>query len=182
MTALSNNLACRKDLFMEAGGFPVKFPVCEDMFLTYQISRKHKLLWLNNNGVRHHFKTNLMGFLKHQFFFGKESTKFFLYNPDILQAGNHQGKELHIAIITSVFALAFLILYYFSLLQVFFVLFVFFLLFHFLVYLRFLFYLKKNGFNKLNLVRAYVVSYIRDVVAAVSFFSGLVLYIKMRKL
>lgn len=181
-TALSNNLACRKNLFWKVGGFPKEFPVCEDMFFTYQVSRNHKLMWLKNNGVKHHFKTNLISFLKHQYFFGRESTRFFLYNPAILKESNHQGKELHIAIISSVFALAFLILYYFSLLPIFFIFFIFFIILHFFVYLKFIFYLKGRGFNKLDLSRAYVVSFIRDVVVALSFFTGLALYIKMRKL
>ncbi len=181
-TALSNNLACRKSLFWEAGGFPKEFPVCEDMFFTYQVSRNHKIIWLKNNGVKHHFKTSLISFLRHQYFFGRESTRFFLYNPSILKEGNHQGRELHVAIISSVFSLAFLILYYFSLQPVFFMTSIFFLMLHIFVYLKFVFYLKKSGFSKLNLVRAYLVSYTRDVVAAVSFFFGLALYINERKL
>lgn len=180
-TALSNNLACRKDLFWEAGGFPKEFPVCEDMLFTYRVSRDHKITWLKNNGVKHHFKTNLISFLRHQYFFGKESTRFFFCNPYILKEGNHQGRELHIVIVSSVFALAFLILYYLSLKPIFLMFFIFFMFLHFLIYLKFVFYLKKRGFNILDLVRAYFVSYIRDVVAAFSFFTGLALYIKMRR-
>lgn len=189
LTLLSNNMACRKNVFWEEKGFPKKYPVCEDMYLAYQISRKHKILWLEDNGVKHHFKKNLKSYLKHQYFFGQQSTKFFLDNPDILLSNNHQGKVLHMVIGTSflsvvglLIAFGLVLLNYFLLAQaalvsvgvMFFV--------HFLLYSKFIWHLRKKGLPKINLIKAYCVSYLRDVVASFSFFSGWALYIKERKL
>lgn len=188
-TALSNNMACRKNLFWEAGGFPKKYPVCEDMFLTYQISRKYKISWLKGNGVKHHFKKSLKSFLKHQYFFGRESTRFFLDNPQILVESNHQGKQLYLAIGTSLMSLfaVFIAITFFITgnipwVKLAFVLGGIFLILHLFLYTGFIFYLQKKELSKINLIRAYLVSYLRDLVAAFSSFAGLVLYIKMRKL
>lgn len=188
-TALSNNMACRKTLFWEAGGFPKKYPVCEDMFLSYQISRKHKILWLKNNGVKHHFKSSLRDYLLHQYFFGKQSTFFFLENPMVLASGNHQGRQLHSAIgasllgLSSVFiAVVFFITGNIPWVKLAFILGGVFLILHLFLYTGFISHLQNKGLSKLNLIMAYFVSYFRDLVAAFSFFAGLALYIKMRKL
>ena len=188
-TALSNNMACRRTIFWEAGGFPKKYPVCEDMFLTYKISRKYKISWLKGNGVKHNFKKNLRGFLKHQYFFGRESTRFFLDNPKILVGSNHQGRKLHLAIGTSLLSMFFIfmaIIFFITgnipWVKFAFVLGGMFLILHLLIYTGFMFYLKNKRLSVFNLIRAYFISYLRDVVAAFSFFIGLVLYIKMRKL
>lgn len=184
-TLLSNNMACRKSCFWQARGFPNQYPVCEDMFLSYQISRKHNIIWLKNNGVKHHFKRSFLGFLKHQYFFGKESTRFFLENPHILTVSNHQGRSLHLSIIFSSLGLTFLfsgfiLMILNHLLVSKFVLGIsaFFLLAHFFLYLNFLFYLKEKDLSILSIVKAYLVSFSRDLVAALSFMSGLTLYIK----
>lgn len=184
-TLLSNNMACRKICFWEAGGFPKKYPVCEDMFLSYQISSHYEIRWLKYNGVKHHFKYNLRDFLKHQYFFGKESTRFFLENPKILLNSNHQGKQLHLAIIfSSLSIVSFLVTFIFliadklliskSALGVTGVLF----FAHFILYLKFLFYLKTKGLSVLEVIKAYFVSFLRDLIAVISSISGLALYIK----
>lgn len=186
-TLLSNNMGCYKKYFWEAGGFPKQFPVCEDMFLAYQISKKYKLRWLQNNGVKHHYKKNLRDFLKHQYFFGKESTFFFLNNPEILQSDNHQGKQLHLAIVTSFLGLISLFLFfisavfsisYFKEITLFFT--ISFLFLHFLLYSEFLLYLKKKKYSVLDITRAYYVSFLRDIVAAFSFFTGVALYFRAK--
>lgn len=188
VTLLSNNMAIRRSIFWEVGGFSKKYPVCEDMLISYKISRKYKILWLKNNGVKHHFKNNFKSFLKHQYFFGKESTKFFLENPQVL-VNNHQGKQLHIAISTAflstmglfiIIILLFIKQYFIAwiiLLIVCSLLFI-----HIILYRKFMFYLKKKGMIFLNILRAYFISYCRDLIAAFSFFDGLTLYIKERKL
>ncbi|KKR81029.1 MAG: family 2 glycosyltransferase SpsQ [Candidatus Daviesbacteria bacterium GW2011_GWA1_41_61] len=189
VTLLSNNMACRKFCFWKAGGFPTRYSVCEDMFLGYQIARHYKVMWLKDNGVKHHFKRSLKDFLRHQYYFGKQSTRFFLENPQILVCNNHQGKQLHIAIGASFFSLVGLMVAFILsivnqlfLSQIVLILVAGLLAVHFFLYSAFLSYLKKKGLSKLNLFRAYYASYLRDLLAAVSFFDGLALYIKERKL
>lgn len=189
VTLLSNNMACRKSCFQEAGGFPIRYPVCEDMFLGFQIARRYKVVWLKDNGVQHHFKRSLKDFLRHQYFFGKESTRFFLENPQILMTNNHQGKQLHLAIGASFFSLTGIILAFILsvahqqfLSQAVLILVATLLISHFFLYSSFLVYLKAKGFSSSNLLRAYFASYLRDFLAAFSFFEGLALYIKERKL
>ncbi len=97
-TLVSNNFACRAELFRELGGFPEQYPVCEDMLLSYRIGQRSRLVWLSENGVGHHFKTSWAAFLRHQYFFGRESTRFFARHRALLRAGNHQGRALHLAI------------------------------------------------------------------------------------
>lgn len=188
-TLLSNNMAIRKDIFWKVGGFSKRYPVCEDMLISYQISRKYKIIWLKNNGVKHHFKNNIKAFLKHQYFFGKESTNFFLENPQVLLKNNHQGKRLYLAIgiaflsIVGMLIFLFCIFLYKYLLNwllivgissIF--------LTHLFLYWEFIVYLKKKKMKDLDILRAYVFSYCRDLIAAISFFDGLTLYIKERKL
>lgn len=184
-TLLSNNMACRRNVFWEAGGFSKKYPVCEDMLLAYKISLQNKIIWLKNSGVQHHFKTNLKDFLKHQFFFGKESTKFFLDNPDILVDNNHQGKQLHLSILAAFLTL---FLFFLDIISAFFgdsyirnillILTIVIFGLHLLLYLDFISFLRKRNFSLINLIKAYFVSFIRDIIAGCSFFGGLALYIK----
>lgn len=189
VTLLSNNMACRKNVFWEVGGFPREYPVCEDMFLGYKIARLYKVCWLKDNGVQHHFKRSLKDFLRHQYFFGKESTRFFLENPQILMINNHQGKQLHLAIGAAFFSFLGLLIAFilFSVHQTVLSRLVLLVIacllgIHFFLYSAFLFYLKKKGLSKMNLTKAYYVSYLRDFLAALSFFEGLALYFKKQKL
>ena len=186
-TLLSNNMACRKNCFLEAGGFPKQFPVCEDMYLSYQISHRYKVLWLKNNGVKHHFKKNLVDFLKHQHFFGKESTKFFLYNPKILFDNNHQGRQLHFAIMTASLSIIFIMIAPLSFMlgnsvwaSIAFKGAVGMLVLHYLLYWGLIVYLNMKKFSLLEIARAYFVSYIRDLVVSISFLEGFTVYITDR--
>lgn len=188
-TLLSNNMAIRKDVFWEVDGFSKKYPVCEDMLISYKISRKYKIIWLRNNGVKHHFKKNLKDFLKHQYFFGKESTKFFLDNPQVLVDNNHQGKRLHIAIGISFFSIIglFVILILFSVKQyllawLIFIIVSSLLFVHIFLYWEFLFHLNRQRMSFFNILKAYIFSFCRDFVTSISFFNGLTLYIKEKKL
>lgn len=182
-TLVSNNMACRKQVFLAERGFPEQYPVCEDMFLSYRISRKHKVLWLKDNGVKHHFKNSLREFLKHQYFFGKESTRFFLENPKLLFSGNHQGKTLHLAVMVSFLSfvsllttVVFLILGSFLASKVSLGVLVISVLVHLFLYLGFLFHLQKEGFSNFNTIKAYLVSFLRDLLSAFSFFDGFVFF------
>ncbi|MCL5072828.1 MAG: glycosyltransferase family 2 protein [Actinobacteria bacterium] len=187
-TLLSNNMACFRKDFLNIGGFSKKYPVCEDMLLAYKISQFSNIAWLKNNGVKHHFKTNLKDYLKHQYFFGKQSAKFFLDNPQILVDNNHQGKQLHFAIATSFLVILLFILEVISMIFlpglitkiVSIVLFLT-ILSHMVLYFEFIFYLSQKNFSIIDLIKAYLVSFFRDIIAGLSFFSGLTLYIKERK-
>lgn len=177
-TLVSNNFACRKSLFLEEDGFPEQYPVCEDMLFSYKISKRSKIIWLSNNGVQHCFKDSLREYLKHQYFFGTESTRFFLKNPELVFINNHQGKTLYAAIIVAfLFTLSelttvvFWILNKITLKWIFFGLFILLLLSHFLLYLRFICYLVRIKFT--NIVKAYCVSLMRDLVCGLSIIDGI---------
>lgn len=177
-TLVSNNFACRRSVFLEEGGFSEEYPVCEDMFLSYKITQRGKVIWISDNGVQHNFKDSLKTYLKHQFFFGAESIRFFLQNPRLLIVNNHQGKILYFAIVlTFLFALSglmtiiFMLLDNFALGWMFLEFFVLLLLIHFSLYLRFIRYLIKIKFK--NIMKAYWVSLIRDLVCGISIFNGI---------
>lgn len=171
-TLVSNNFACRRSAFLEEGGFPEEYPVCEDMLLSYKLSKRGKVIWLNKNGVQHHFKNSLIPYLKHQYSFGAESTRFFLQNLGLLFVDNHQGKILHIAIIMAFFCALSGLLALLGMGFLFIVLFILMLSTHFLLYLRFIGYLKKVKFP--NISKGYAVSFVRDLVCSLSIFDGLV--------
>lgn len=173
-TLVSNNMACRKTCFLQAKGFPEQYPVCEDMLLAYKISRQHQVLWLKNNGVKHHFKNSFKEFLKHQYFFGKESTRFFLENPELLFSNHHQSKKLHLAIIISFLSLI-------SLLAGLFRIFSLLLLIHLVLYSGFIFHLSRTGFSNLNIARAYFVSYLRDLICGPAFLAGFIAFLTRQK-
>lgn len=189
VTLLSNNMAIRHNIFWEVGGFAKEYPVCEDMLISYKISLKYKIIWLKNNGVKHHFKNNFKDFLKHQYFFGKESTKFFLENPNVLIKNNHQGKQLHIAIGTSFLsAISLLVIFILFLMKQYLLAWIILLIIgvllfiHILLYWKFICYLDKKKMTFFEVLKSYLISYCRDILAAFSFFNGLALYIKERKL
>ena len=98
-TLVSNNFACRAPAFRQAGGFSQRYPVCEDMLLSSKLSGLGNVAWLADNDIRHVFKSSLPGYLKHQYFFAAESTRFFLGNARILKHENHQGRQVHAAIV-----------------------------------------------------------------------------------
>lgn len=177
-TIVSNNFACRKSFFLEEQGFPEQYPVCEDMLLSYKISQRNKIIWLDDNGVQHYFKDSLKGYLKHQYFFGAESTRFFLLNPKLMIISNHQGKTLHFAImlagfftLSALLTVVSMLLGNFELGRMFLMVFVLLLLIHFLLYLRFIYYLAKIKFP--SIAKAYGISLLRDLVCSISIFGGI---------
>jgi hypothetical protein len=180
---VSNNFACRKSLFLTAGGFPEEYPVCEDMLLSYKISQKAKVIWLKDNGVQHHFKDSLKAYLKHQYFFGVESTRFFLQNRRLLFVNSHQGRSLHGGIIlallsflgisSAVFCIFLNNIYWERMLLSISALL---LAAHSFLYLQFIRYLTKIRFP--NIAKAYGVSFLRDLICGFSIFHGLGLAMK----
>lgn len=174
-TLVSNNLAIKKKIFEEFFGFPEQYPACEDMFLSYQISRKYPLLWLSDNGVIHHFKTSLISFLKHQYFFAAESMRFFLQNPVIKKASNHQGSSLHLSIMMAGLGVFFLFTSVFV--SIFFhnyllwLLFLLSLLMHSILNSDFLRYFIRYTHH--SLIKAYLVTLCRDIVACFAGIDGI---------
>jgi glycosyltransferase involved in cell wall biosynthesis len=178
-TLVSNNFACRRESFIALGGFPEQYRVCEDMFFSYKMSRKSRVLWLADNGVGHHFKTSLGGYLKHQYFFGAESTRFFMENSRLLGVGNHQGRRLHAAIAfawgTMVFVAVGMALVAGGNMWIaglFFPLSLMLLAAHGACYAGFIAYLAGQKFPWQ--LQAYGVCFLRDVVCGFSFFDGIV--------
>lgn len=177
-TIVSNNFACRKSVFLEDQGFPEQYPVCEDMLLSYKISQRSKVIWLNNNGVQHYFKDSLKEYIKHQYFFGAESTRFFIQNPKLMTIGSHQGRTLHFAIMLAFLSALSALLTVGSMFlgnvepwRMFLMIFALLLLTHFLLYLRFIHYLAKIKFP--NIAKVYGVSLLRDLVCGISIFDGI---------
>lgn len=100
-TSVSNNFACYKKVFFEAGGFPEHFRAAslEDMVFSFRISQQYQIFWDKENGVYHHFKPNLGGYLKQQYVFGRDTVYTFFEYPRLLFTKTHQGRSLHIEII-----------------------------------------------------------------------------------
>lgn len=74
----SLNLAIRKDLFLQAGGFDESYPrpSGEDFALTLKLSKLGKLLFLPNAWIYHKPpRSSLSSLLTHAFYQGKYSTK-----------------------------------------------------------------------------------------------------------
>lgn len=107
-TALSNNLAVRRELFHRVGGFPEIFrgATLEDMLLTFKISRVAKIRWLKDNGVRHHFPQSLRGYLRQQFAFGRDTVVAYGTTPALFQIKTHQGRALYFEILLTGLAVA----------------------------------------------------------------------------
>jgi glycosyltransferase involved in cell wall biosynthesis len=178
-TLVSNNMACKKSVFLAQGGFPEQYPVCEDMLLSYNIARHHKVLWLKDNGVRHHFKNSLSAYIKHQYYFGAESTRFFIDNPQLAVEGSHQGRALHVCIALALFLSVCLfaslpagLLGHSALALGLFLAGLTGILTHCLLYIPFL--QKLSGKTGQSVIKMYGVSLLRDICCGVSFVDGVV--------
>ncbi len=178
-TLVSNNFACRRSVFLELGGFPEDFPLpsLEDMLFSYLISRKYKVLWVNDSGVAHHFKRGLIAYLRHQYVYALESTKFFLRWPRVLFGGNHQGRALYEAIVlawcafaSSLAAIVSFVVGVPLLAWIFGGLAIAFFSAHAIHYLPFIMYLNRVKLDGIG--KAYGVSLIRDGLSAVAALHG----------
>lgn len=109
-TLVGNNFACTKDIFLKAGGFGEKYK-CEDMVLSYKISRLTKIFWDKENGVKHLFRNSLKGYLKQQYYFARDTVITYWLYPAILLVKTHQGKQIYLeTILTFLFFIFILIL------------------------------------------------------------------------
>jgi len=104
-TLVANNFACTRDVFFECGKFPERY-VCEDLRLSFKISRKYKIYWDKNNGVYHHFKDSLSGYLKQQFCFARDTVWSYYAYPDMIFIKTHQGKGIYLETALMLTALA----------------------------------------------------------------------------
>jgi glycosyltransferase involved in cell wall biosynthesis len=113
----SCNLACRKDAFLAAGGFPthLRYPASEDLEFSYNLSRKYKLLWNKDNGVGHHFRNTIRGYLKQQFNFAKPLVSLYIRKPLLVVANTHHRKNGFISLSFFVFFITGLLLSLFEL-------------------------------------------------------------------
>jgi glycosyltransferase involved in cell wall biosynthesis len=95
------NLGCRKDAFLDTGGFPtqLKYPGSEDLEFSYNLSRKYKLQWYENNGVGHYFRTTVRGYLKQQFNYAKPLVSLYFRKPALILAKTHHKKNGYFSII-----------------------------------------------------------------------------------
>lgn len=96
-TLVANNFACDRQLFLECGGFP-KQPPCEDLLLSFEIGKRVQILWDRENGVWHHFRTSLRGYLKQQFHFAKDTVWSYYQYPEMLRVQTHQGRGLYLEV------------------------------------------------------------------------------------
>jgi glycosyltransferase involved in cell wall biosynthesis len=165
-TLVSNNFACYREVFAEFGGFPLKHK-SEDLRLSYLIGRKYKIFWDRDNGVHHHFRDDLMGYLKQQYLFGRDTVWSYYCYPGMLLKKTHQGRGIYVEAILMFLAIASLVPYPLAA--------VFFLLSILILNVGFLMFLRREGLSPaygLLLVLA------RDVVCVVSIFAGVALCLK----
>lgn len=164
-TLVSNNFACDRSVFLEFGGFPRKYKA-EDLRLSYLISKKYKIYWDKDNGVYHHFRNDLKGYLKQQYYFARDTVWTYYYMPELFFSKTHQGHSIYIecgllffcllllpvwpeAIILAIIAVA-------------------------IVNLPFLHFISKQ---KLNVGRSFGLIVLRDVTAVIGILSGIRLLI-----
>lgn len=96
-TTVSNNFACDKNVFFECGGFDGY--KCEDLRLSFRISRKYKIYWAKNNGVYHHFRNSLKSYLKQQFYFARDTVWSYFKYPEMFLIKTHQGRQLYFEVL-----------------------------------------------------------------------------------
>lgn len=162
-TLVANNFACYKDVFFEFGGFPEKYK-SEDLRLSYLIGRKYRILWDRDNGVYHHFRRDIKGYLKQQYYFARDTVHAYYEQPGLFFVKTHQGRGLYLEIILMLLSTVSLCFYpFYSLL---------FLAGILLLNIPFLRYLRSNG---VDLPKSICTIYLRDLVCAFGVVSGIIL-------
>jgi glycosyltransferase involved in cell wall biosynthesis len=112
-TLVTNNFACYRDIFFEYGGFPSDGYKCEDLRLSYKISRDHKIFWDTNNGVYHHFRKDIRGYLRQQFLYSRDTVVSYYRLPKLILAKTHQGRSIYLETILMLLFLASILLSFF---------------------------------------------------------------------
>jgi glycosyltransferase involved in cell wall biosynthesis len=100
-TLVTNNFACQRDIFFHYGGFDGY--KCEDLRLSYKISRDHKVFWNSENGVYHHFRRDIMGYLRQQFFYSRDTVVSYYRLPKLFFVKTHQGRTVYLEVILMFF-------------------------------------------------------------------------------
>ena len=92
-TAPSNNFAIKRNIFEEIGGFPEIFATAsnEDLVFSFRASRKYKIRWLHNNGIKHYFQSSIKGYLAQQYKFARDTVRMYSIFPEIRNVKTHQG-------------------------------------------------------------------------------------------
>ncbi|HNV85636.1 MAG TPA: glycosyltransferase [Candidatus Omnitrophota bacterium] len=104
-TLVANNFACTRDVFYECGKFPERY-VCEDLRLSFKISQKYEIYWDKDNGVLHHFKNSLRGYLKQQFRFARDTVWSYYCHPGMIFSKTHQGQGIYLETVLTMITLA----------------------------------------------------------------------------
>lgn len=165
-TLVSNNFACSRELFFEFGGFPERFK-CEDLRLSFLISRKYPVFWDKDNGVYHYFKTALGPYLRQQYYFSRDTVSSYCQYPEMLRNKTHQGRLIYLE--TVLMFISLLGFFYSPLTAILFILLI------LIANLDFLLFLKKEG---LPVIRAFLVILLRDLTCVLSIFSGMLMCAK----
>lgn len=88
--ASSCNFAVKKEIFSALGGFPQEFIAGEDIYFSYEVSKKGKILWDKGNGVMHFFRASIKGYLKQQYGYAKHCMRMpILLTKETIQDKNN---------------------------------------------------------------------------------------------
>lgn len=91
-TCITSNFACRRDIFLELGGFPAQ-RINEDMEFGIALSRRCKILWDKANGVSHFFDNSLRRYFFEQVSWSESVVRSYLSNPRALAKNNTYKKH-----------------------------------------------------------------------------------------
>lgn len=161
-TAVGNNFASTKDIFFEAGGFGEKYK-CEDIILSYKISRKNLIYWDKDNGVYHHFRDKLSSYLKQQYYFARDTVVTYYRCPELFFLKTHQGRQLYFeTIFIYLFYILLIFKIEFSFLPLFLIM---------LMNINFLAFLSKN---KVNWFKSLGIILLRDFACSLGVISGII--------
>jgi glycosyltransferase involved in cell wall biosynthesis len=169
-TLVSNNFACHRDLFFKYGGFPADGYKCEDLRLSYLISREQRVFWDKENGVFHHFRNSLSGYLKQQYLYSRDTVITYYEFPRLFFTKTHQGRSVYLETILAFFLVCTLVASFFRPIGLL-IAFILFLII-FLVKLQFLRFLRSK---RQSVIKGAAVSLSRDFFAVAGFFSGIIL-------
>ncbi len=113
--AVSNNLACRKEIFEKLGGFPEYFKGAgmEEIVFTYALSKKYKIVWDKENGVGHYFYNKLLDYLKQQYTFAFRAALVTVFVPSISSVEIFKHKKKFYQLLSFLFSVFLLIIFLF---------------------------------------------------------------------
>lgn len=103
--ASSCNFAVKREVFQRIWGFPQEFMAGEDIYFSYEVSKKGKILWDKKNGVIHFFRTNIKDYLKQQYDYAKYCAKLLIKKPSMLTKKTIQDKNNYLEILATTLVL-----------------------------------------------------------------------------